>query len=96
MSALLAELNAPSKVSRNDDIVLRGKFDGLAQPHLVKVFFNDEEIDGHVYTDQQGFFQAEFPAKVNKAGNYPIRIVMVENTESGTEVSGETTIRVTR
>lgn len=96
MSAILNHFVVTEKVSRGEQIMLKGKIDGIVQPHLVVVSFDGKETEANVYTDQQGYFATEFKAEVPKAGTYTVAVKVVEATEAGTEVTAEGKVRVTR
>ncbi|UPT53942.1 hypothetical protein [Vibrio phage phiKT1019] len=95
MSAIINHSLASAKVGRGEPIKVHGKFDGLAQPHLVALSI-DGKPAGDVYTDQQGYFSAELDSKDLTVGNHKVTWFLEERTEAATEHTGEIKVRVTK
>lgn len=95
MSAIINHAVASSKVGRGQAIQVNGKFDGLAQPHLVTLSLDDKVIE-QIYTDQQGYFKAELDSKGLSVGSHTVSYFLEENTEAGHQHTGDIKVRVTK
>ncbi|QCW23114.1 hypothetical protein HWC35_gp008 [Vibrio phage USC-1] len=96
MSAILNHAVATDKVKRGNPIQLKGKFDGLGQPHQIVLSLNGKVLNEVLYTEPNGGFCFEIPTDDIKPGTVTLAYQLTENTEAGYEHQGEFKVRVTK